>query len=214
MARGLMDQHRKARHKDDIPVFSFDYLFLDERGESVDATGEDDVQDEWSSGRRKLVKLVVACDSMAGGMFAHVIPQKGVDPDGFVLDTLVEDIKWLGYHRVILNSDNEPAIVKLPTTALTETRHSVEDVEQAAEEHPDAYDSSGNAAVETAVKAVTGILRTNKLDLEQRIEATIPLEHPIISWLVEYGAWMLNIVKIGSDGQTANQRVRGRPYAK
>ena len=62
----------------------------------------------------------------------------------------MEDLKWLGFTRVILKSDNEPAIIKLLSDTLLELRYQVLDLEQAAEEHPNTSDSSGNADVEAA----------------------------------------------------------------
>ena len=52
MARGLMDQHHKPRHKPAVCVFIFDYLFLDERAGIGDATLADaDVENEWRTVR-------------------------------------------------------------------------------------------------------------------------------------------------------------------
>lgn len=39
---------------------------------------------------------------------------RGVAEDGYVVDCFVEHLKWLGYSHVILKSDNENAILKLP----------------------------------------------------------------------------------------------------
>merc|ERR1711965_1134718 len=87
-------------------------------------------------------------------------------------------------------------------------------LEQAGEEHPVAYDSTGNSDAETAVKRITGIMRTNKLDVEARVKGTIPITHPLMSWLAEFSAWICNVVKTGDDGKTAYHRARGRPYTK
>ena len=103
-----------------MAVFSFDYLFLDEKGEVMKNGVIED--------RELVVKVLVAHDSLCGCVFAHVVPQKGVDAELYAVDILVEDLKWLGYQRVIHKSDNEPAIVKLLRTALTELRHCVEDL--------------------------------------------------------------------------------------
>ncbi len=82
------------------------------------------------------------------------------------------------------------------------------------EEHPNAYDSSGNGQIEAVVKQVTGILRTNKLDLEKRLGKQIPLQSPVLPWLVEYAAFIVNIRVTGEDGMTAHQRVRKCAFAK
>jgi hypothetical protein len=65
---------------------------------------------------------------------------------------------------VILRSDNEPAIIELLRETLKDLK--VDTVEQAAEEHPPAYDSKANGSVENAVKLVQGLLRTVKFCLE------------------------------------------------
>ena len=57
-------------------------------------------------------------------------------------------------------------------------------------------------------------MRTNKLEREHKLGASIPLEHRIVGWLSEYVAWMHNILKVGKDGITPYHRARGRPYTK
>ena len=106
--------------------------------------------------------------------YLHVVPQKGVDRDHFAVDMLVQDVKWLGYQQVGLRSDNEPAILKLLAHALSELRIAVQGLEQVFEEHPNSYDSLGNGEIEVAVKHVTGVIASNKLDLERRVGMVIP----------------------------------------
>jgi hypothetical protein len=87
-------------------------------------------------------------------------------------------------------------------------------LDQALEEHPNTYDSSGNGEIEATVKQLTGLLRTHKLSLERAIGMQVPQSHPLMSWLVEYSAWIINVRVLGEDGLTAFQRVRGRAYGK
>ena len=194
--RSTGEQHRARSQKRDICVFSFDYLFLDVSGQVVKRDAMQSMEDVD-------VTILVAKDTMGKAVFAHVVPQKGIDLEHYAVDVLMKDINWLGYKKISLRSDNEKAIVKLLQHALTEARFEVPDLEQVIEEHPNVYDSSGNGDVESAVKSVTGVLRTNKLDMEQRIGMRIPQSHPLFSWLVEYSAWMLNIRNLGDDGKTA-----------
>ena len=92
------------------------------------------------------MKILVVRDSRSKAVFAHVAPVKGVDIRGFAVDALVGDIKWMGYTRVTLKSDNEPAIVKLLTEALRELR--ISGLEQILEEHPPEYDPQSNGSAE------------------------------------------------------------------
>ena len=169
--RSTGEQHRARTRKRDFCVFTFDYLFLDVKGQVMRRDGEEDVGDAD-------VTILVAKDTLGKAVFAHLVPQKGVDADHYAVDVLLKDIQWLGYQRISLRSDNEPAILKLLQRAVTEARIAMPDIDQVIEEHPNAYDSSGNGDVEAAVKSETGILRTNKLDLENRIGKKIPQKHP------------------------------------
>ena len=82
-----------------------------------------------------------------------------------------------GLHRLGLRSDNEPAILQLFKHALTETRYQIEQLEHIVQENKNSYDHTANVEIEARVKQVTGILRTNKLDLEKIIQREIPLIH-------------------------------------
>ena len=87
-------------------------------------------------------------------------------------------------------------------------------MEQIQEEQAVRYDSKTNGDAENAVKQVTGLLRTLKICLGKRLGVKIPSSHPIISWLVEHAAWLLNTRTMGTDGLTAYHRTKGRSYAK
>ena len=51
-------------------------------------------------------------DSKSKSLSAHVVPSKGIDEKGFAVDSLVEDLKWLGYSKIAPKSGNERFIVK------------------------------------------------------------------------------------------------------
>ena len=44
-------------------------------------------------------------------VFAHLVPVKGADEGGFAVKAIVDDIVWFGYTKVVLKTDNEPAIL-------------------------------------------------------------------------------------------------------
>ena len=125
---------------------------------------------------------------------------------------LVEDCKWLGYSRIILKSDNEVAIVRLLTESLKELRVSVGDLGQVMEEHPPPFDSQANGDAESAAKAIRGQVRTMQSFLEGRLGHRIPMQHPLMSWMIEHAAALITNRVRGHDGKTAYSRVRGRPF--
>ena len=156
------------------------------------------------------LKLLIVKDSLSRAGVAHAVPKKGVDDKRFAVDIIVEDILWLGYAKVILKSDNEPAIMKSLKETLAALK--VSGLDQAGEEHSPPYDSQANGSVENAVKLVKCRLRTLKLCLERRIGKRIPPRHPIMTWLAPHAAAILRYRSRGDDGKTPHERVRLRPF--
>jgi hypothetical protein len=51
-----------------------------------------------------------------------------------------------------------------------------------------------------------------KMALERKVGRKIPSEHPLITWLVEHVADVLNKYNVGKDGRTPYERIRGKRY--
>ena len=49
-----------------------------------------------------------------------------------------------------------------------------------------------------------------KSALEDRRKTAIPDEHPVLTWLVEHAAILLNKYEVGHDGKTAHDRLTGK----
>ena len=173
------------------PVVSFDYCFISDHGEV-------ETDEQFVSAGDGAAKVLVVRDSRSKALFAHVVPSKGVDEKGFAVDSLVEDVRWLGYSRLTLKSDNEPAIVKLLTEALRELR--VQGVEQVLEEHSPEYDPQSNGSAEVGVKLLKGHLRTLKSCLESQLGYRVPVQHPLVSWMVRHAADLVTWCAKGHDG--------------
>ena len=132
--RGREFGHMQSKGDKDetrTPVIAFDYCFISDGGDIV-------TEDEFQAAGDGAAKVLVARDSKSRAVFAHVVPSKGVDAKGFAVASIVDDIRWLGYTRVVLKSDNEPAVVKLKQEALRELR--VMGLDQCLEEHSPEYD--------------------------------------------------------------------------
>ena len=52
------------------------------------------------------------------------MPQKGVDPDGFVVYRLKDDIAWLGHSSVVIRGDNEPSLALVVDKAIRALKQS------------------------------------------------------------------------------------------
>lgn len=143
------DNHRGVKDERSTPVVSFDYAFISDNGEVTDLI-------EYEAAGESAIKLLIVRDSKSKSVFAHVVPVKGMDEKGFAVSALTADVRWLGYNKVVLKSDNEPAIVKLLTETLRELR--IAGLEQCLEEHPPEHDPQANGSAEVGVKLLKGHL--------------------------------------------------------
>ncbi len=114
--------------------------------------------------------------------------------------------------RIMLRSDNEPAILKLLSEILKDLK--IEAVEQASENHPPAYDPSSDGEIENACRRLGSKLRTMKLDLEYRLGRKMPVIHPAFAWLTEHAAWTLSCHTQLDDGKTPHQFARGSKFKR
>ena len=53
-------------------------------------------------------------------------------------------------------------------------------------------------------------IRTLKMSLERRVKGRLANDHPVMAWLVEHAAYMLNRCKLDTDGRTAYGRLHGK----
>ena len=175
MGRGVGEPHKRGP-EGCVPVIAFDYLMITRSGvftRQQEAHGE------------IILKILVVEDTRSRYIGADVVSVKGVGADRYAAEKLRNDVLWLGYPKVLLKSDNEPAIVAL----LKETLKGLKvDAMDAAPVHPPAYDSKANGSVENACRQVQGLLRTLKFCIESRIQRRIPCGHSIMAWLVRHTA--------------------------
>ena len=75
-----------------IPLVSCGCMFFTERG----VFARHELPEEEKTQAAKVI--VVKCAS-TGCLFAHVVPQRGVDPDGYIVEQLKEDAVWLGHSQ-------------------------------------------------------------------------------------------------------------------
>ena len=153
--RGLENQHRPTTEESSIPVVGLDYFFITasdfefkrkaELEYDKNAAGDEAFQADIRSG--KIVKCVIVRWTSTKVIFGHCIPYKGAGEDQYVANLVVQAVEWLGHTRLILKSDNEPALHTLVEQSLEEIRIKVRGVAQISTEHPPRYDSQSNASV-------------------------------------------------------------------
>ena len=89
------------------------------------------------------MNILVIRDGRSKALFAHAVPQKGVDEQRYIIDRVVDECNWLGYSQITLKSDNEPAVAKVISESLKALRIQAH-IEQVNEEKAVPYDPMTN----------------------------------------------------------------------
>ena len=208
LGRGRGIQHRKAGASD-IPIIGVDYFFLTKGGVFARRELEYAVSDEGEAeleaarARGDVAKYLLVRCFLSKSVFSHLVPQKGLDERNVACDFVLGDLEWLGHTRIILKSDNEPAVQALVNRVIELAKIECKDFVQLTKEQSAAYDSQSNGGTEVGVMLVRGLLRTVKLCLEARIGKYVPVDHAIMPWMVDHVCLLLNAVVRGADGLTA-----------
>ena len=104
----------------------------------------------------------------------------------------------------MLKTDQEPAIctwAKDLVNAREEGRTIVE--------HSPVKSSGSNGRAERAAQTLEGQIRILLLSFEQHIGAKVDVREPLITYIPEYAAFLLNRFEVGKDGKTPYEGARG-----
>ena len=188
--------HRSSKTSSErsIPVFVCDYFFVRKPDEDL-LTG--------------LAGKLYPSHSF----FASVCDVKG--PEDSVTDRLAEFLKDSGVTKLVYKSDQEPAIRAMLEKALnsigrTGDPRSNDEIIQLVPESSAVGESPSNGKAERAVQSIEDMTRTYLSALEGRIRAKIPTQHPVMRWLVEHAASMLNRFSTNPSGQSPYAYLHGR----
>ena len=195
--KGVSGRHlrRNAREPGELSQVHWDYGYLTkkERNES---------QVEYD--KRKGAPMLVMCDQFTDLIAADFVDNKGVTD--MALRMTKNFIERLGHKRVIIRSDQEPAITALREELKRRTWVEIVNGESQA------YDSQTNGKIESVVQRVEKQFRVMRDALESRIKERILDRHNCVGFLVNHAAKCINRYQKGEDGKTANKRWRGKEF--
>ena len=186
--RGRDLDHRKAVDEErGVSEYAFDYCFPGDEFEFH-------------------LVVLVGRERTTGAYFATVVPRKG-SSGRFAVDKALDYLHDVGDRasRVIVKTDQEPAI-KTWAKDFCEAR---EDGRTVLEESP-VRSSGSNGRAERAVQSVEAQMRVLLLSLEQNLGFKVDAREPILTYLPEYAAHLLNRLEVGKDGKTAYERYKGK----
>ncbi len=120
--------------------------------------------------------------------FATTVPTKGASGK-FAVDKAIEYMEEIGDHKskVIVKTDQEPSI-QFFVKDLIESRPEGQTI---VEESP-VKSSGSNGVVERSVQGIEGQLRIALLALERRMKRDIDSKEPIVTFMPEYAAYLMN----------------------
>ena len=192
MSRGKAkaELHRATTQKSEIPIVGIDYTWM---------TSEEDTKEE---GGHRGIQILVSADERTRRLGAWVIPEKG--EHWHAVKTLVGNLDELGHKQVIERSGQEPAIVKLKQAVKREAAQEV-----VCEESP-VVESQSLGGVNVQISIRQAQVRTLRDACGQRMDG----HSAAVPWMVQHAAGILNRYRVGRDGRTAYQRVKGRRFQK
>ena len=171
--------HRKIDHTDETtPVVTVDYCFMNSRTDDV-------VLDE-----KTHAPILVVRDRWTKHLFAHVLPYKGVTKGPYGSKVLLNDIKKLGYSKLIIRHDPEPAL----TSVVEAVKNGFEGTLIIEKSPKGVKESKGE--IERAVQTLEGQARTLRAAIESNYGEKLPDDSPVLTWLVEHASSLQSVFRI------------------
>ena len=193
---------RDAAHQDGhghtiddvLPVIQLDYGYL---------TAEED----------EATAVLFAVDRSSTNVFATACSKKG-PTDLYAVASFASWIRELGHHRLILQTDGEPALMALS--------HAVRDrviadgrAQQVTCQVSPVGSHQSNGGAERAVQTVRGIARVYLEQVKERTGITFDPKSCWWSWALRHAAWVYNRFHVRKDTrQTPYSKIRMRNYAQ
>ena len=149
-----------------------------------------------AGGDEKTKVIIVAKHRDSKSVLASVVPVKGAS-NNFAARRICAFLRELGLEHadLVLRSDQEPAIVDL----LNEVSRKRAPAKSFLEQSP-VGESQSNGMIERNL-TIEGQIRVLKDAFETRIRNKITADHPVLSWLVEFAAVLVNRYEVGHDGK-------------
>lgn len=159
------------------------------------------------------VLVLVGKSYPSQAVFASACDAKG--PEEPVTLRLADFIKASGVHKLVYKSNQEPAIKATVEAALTRIGRSGDGKEgddflKLVPEYSAVGDSPSNGRAERAIQTVEDMVRTYIHALEDRINKKVNTHWPVVRWVIEHAACMINRFTTNPDGQSPYASLHGK----
>ena len=125
----------------------------------------------------------------------------------FTLEKMIKFVDEVGDQgqQIVVKTDQEPSIEAVVEDLVKER----EDERTVVEESPK-MSSGSDGVAERAAQEIEGRLRAILLEFELRVGEEVDSREPIMTFIPEYAAYLMNRLEVGKDGKTAYERVKGK----
>ena len=185
--------HALPGHSREVPLFVADYCFI------RDARDDD------------LLTCFIGRLYPSRALVAIPCDVKGIDE--YAVGRLTGFLQDCGVTRMVYMCDQENAIGAMIRAGMGQQRGNATWA-GAVRENSAVGESQSNGKAEAAVQCVQDQIRVMKAALESRILEIIPSQHPVMKWLVEYAAVVLNKYSINLSGHTAYHNLHGKKVSE
>ena len=145
--------------------------------------------------------MIICSENRTKAIAAHAANANGSTQ---CVRRLVAFLDCFGYVDVVLGSDNESAIIVLRDEVANQRVRQIRPVGSV----PMRSQTRGRA--DHAVKDFIGQGGKMKLGIERRVRGTIAVDRPIVHWVVEHAALIVNRHQLGHEGKIADRRKNQR----
>ena len=177
-----------------VPLFCSDYCFVKQHEEEP-------------------LTVLVGKLYPSHSVFATGCDAKG--PEDPAAGRLAEFLRASGVNKMVYKSDQEPALKATVEYALTKIGRTGDakggdDFLQLVPEYSAVGESPSNGRAERAIQTIEDMVRTYLHALEGRIKTKVSTAWPVVRWLVEHAASMVNRFTTNPDGVTPYAALHGR----
>ena len=153
--------------------------------------------------------VLVEKERKSGMLMATTVPMKETT-GRFSAEKVMDFIAECGDGGgdIIIKSDQEASIRAL-VKDIVEERGDESGKRTIIEEAPKGSKGS-NGVVERGVQTMEGQLRVLKSAFEERVGQRVDAEARVVTFMAEYGAYLVNRLEVGKDGKTAYERSKGK----
>ena len=203
-ARATGQQHRTMKGEyaeSTVARVLMDYGFLHEE-ETVKESEHSTEKDAKIS-----MTVMVMLETMCSSVWAYALEGKGATSVDWLAQQVVTDIETVGLanERIITKTDQEASIVQLQQEVARQRKEA-----GTALENSRVGDSDSNGKIERNIREVKGMIRTFRCAIESKTGKEVRLDDPIVPWMVRHAAYVITRCRVGADGKTALQRIKGR----